>query len=68
LIVGYGFMEHGFAKLARGLDAFVESGDYPGKANTIHPTTPQSSSPSTARYRALALHALLEQAILLVLG
>src|SRR2546428_9936543 len=22
LIVGYGFMEHGFAKLARGLDAF----------------------------------------------
>ena len=24
LIVGYGFMEHGFAKLARGLDAFPE--------------------------------------------
>jgi hypothetical protein len=23
LIVGYGFMEHGFAKLARGLDAFL---------------------------------------------
>jgi putative oxidoreductase len=24
LIVGYGFMEHGFAKLARGLDAFPQ--------------------------------------------
>jgi putative oxidoreductase len=25
LIVGYGFMEHGFAKLARGSDAFAPS-------------------------------------------